>query len=279
VISNFRFASEMTTPIRWAMVDSVADKKLLPQLTEFGKWLMDILETEGAKKGAHYTFDREPQVVLHVRPDCLVDVDRAYKRIIYEYTRVLLVIHILPRRSSPEYEWMKTLTDRYGLIRQGVLMENAISHFANLDKNMIAENILKWISRRLHEVTSCDGVRSPLTLIVGDGSSVQSTNLSMDGVELAVQRVLRKRVPVNEKVSKSSVRVEGFPSAMNRFQLATVFADFIIRSVEMIEDYAIIEFATKFQAAQAAIIYNGYNVDSKHQLSVVPLHPEVLSHI
>uniref|UniRef100_A0A914RBC1 Uncharacterized protein n=1 Tax=Parascaris equorum TaxID=6256 RepID=A0A914RBC1_PAREQ len=102
---------------------------------------MDILETEGAKKGAHYTFD----LVLMKCEN------------ISEYTRVLLVIHILPRRSSPEYEWMKTLTDRYGLIRQGVLMENAISHFANLDKNMIAENILKWISRRLHEVTSCDG--------------------------------------------------------------------------------------------------------------------------
>uniref|UniRef100_A0A9J2Q1X8 RRM domain-containing protein n=1 Tax=Ascaris lumbricoides TaxID=6252 RepID=A0A9J2Q1X8_ASCLU len=269
----------MTTPIRWAMIDSVADKELLPQLTEFGKWLVNILETEGAKKGAHYTFDREPQVVLHVKPGCHDDVDQAYKSILYEYARVLLVIHILPGRNSPEYEWMKTLADRYGLIRQGVLVENAVSHFANLDRNMIVENILKWISRRLHEIVSCNGVHSPFTLLVGEGSSVQTTNLSMDGVELAVQKVLRERVPVNEKVSISSVRVEGFPSVMNRYQLATVFADFIIKSVEMIEDYAIIEFATKFQAAQAAIMYNGHNVDSKHQLSVVPIHPEVLRHI
>lgn len=75
-----------------------------------------------------------------------------------EYARVLLVIHILPERNSPEYEWMKTLADRYGLIRQGVLVENAVSHFANLDRNMIVENILKWISRRLHEIVSCNGL-------------------------------------------------------------------------------------------------------------------------
>lgn len=44
---------------------------------------MNILETEGAKKGAHYTFDREPQVVLHVKPGCHDDVDQAYKSILY----------------------------------------------------------------------------------------------------------------------------------------------------------------------------------------------------
>lgn len=38
-------------------------------------------------------------------------------------------------------------------------------------------------------------VHSPFTLLVGEGSSVQTTNLSMDGVELAVQKVLRERVP------------------------------------------------------------------------------------
>ncbi|VDM37245.1 unnamed protein product [Toxocara canis] len=206
----------------------------------------------------------------------------AADQLIQYHAKVLLVVHILPERDANEYQWMKSFCERYGLIRQGILLQNALSRFAGADWEVIVENVLRWIMRRLHEiVVATHREQSSLTLRIGPETIPQKYDLKMNGVEKAIQQVLSERVPVERKVSVSTVRIEGFPSTMNQFQLATVFADFIVKSVELSEthDCAMIEFATKFQAAQAAMLFNGCNVDSMHKLSVVPVHPEVLNHI
>uniref|UniRef100_A0A0M3J3Z8 RRM domain-containing protein n=1 Tax=Anisakis simplex TaxID=6269 RepID=A0A0M3J3Z8_ANISI len=126
--------------------------------------------------------------------------------------------------------------------------------------------------------------------------------LSMNGIENVMERILNERVKMEQRVPIAAVKVKGFPSAMNKYQLGAIFANLIIKSIDLCEEgkdkccdgdehltpstnnntnaqYALIEFANKFHAAQAAIHYNGYRVDSKHELLVVPVHAEVLMNI
>ncbi|VDK31332.1 unnamed protein product [Anisakis simplex] len=61
-------------------------------------------------------------------------------------------MQILPEKDSKEYQWMRSVTERYGLIRQGIILENALTKFEHSDLSTVIENVLKWISRRLHEI-------------------------------------------------------------------------------------------------------------------------------
>lgn len=95
--------------------------------------------------GLMHAFNKEPSVVLHVNPGSLNDNEAAYSSL-QQHPDIIFVLHILPSKNSNEYSrrlrmrfvcpssirfvspfvgWMKSLSQRYGLIRQGVLLENA----------------------------------------------------------------------------------------------------------------------------------------------------------
>lgn len=57
-----------------------------------------------------------------------------------------MVIHILPEKESDEYEWMKSLAARFSLVRQGILVHNAINRFDNAD----LDEVLRWLIHFSH---------------------------------------------------------------------------------------------------------------------------------
>jgi hypothetical protein len=55
-------------------------------------------------------------------------------------------------------EWMKSLAQRYALIRQGVMLDNALNYFKNVPTSIddIFGNIIQWVDRRLAEIVLVD---------------------------------------------------------------------------------------------------------------------------
>lgn len=66
----------------------------------------------------------------------------------------MLIFQILPSQNSVVYEWMKQLSGHIGKIRQGIVLENALSKFANHDLHEVLTNILHWISRSIASIIS-----------------------------------------------------------------------------------------------------------------------------
>ena len=93
--------------------------------------------------GLMHVFKAEPSVVLPVVPGSLQGNEVAYSNLQLQHPDVIFVLHILPSKNSSEYsmtlgifnfipsstcftsDWMKSLSQRYGFVRQGVLLENA----------------------------------------------------------------------------------------------------------------------------------------------------------
>ena len=70
----------------------------------------------------------------------------------------------------------------------------------------------------------------------------------------------------------AAVKVSGFPSTMNQYQLAAIFYNFNVNSVHLEGDGAVICFANKFHAVQAALMFDGVQLDSEHILKLTPIH-------
>ncbi len=53
---------------------------------------------------------------------------------------------------------MKSLAQRYALIRQGVMLDNALNYFKNVPTSIddIFGNIIQWVDRRLAEIVLVD---------------------------------------------------------------------------------------------------------------------------
>ncbi len=100
---------------------------------------------------------------------------------------------------------MKSLAQRYALIRQGVLHENAKSRFAGLSLDVVLGNIVQWIARRLAQLTSSripyailsmhermgSSMERGFDLRVGNGDTVLPTgHVQLSAVEILVQSVI-----------------------------------------------------------------------------------------
>lgn len=59
----------------------------------------------------------------------------------------MVVFHILPTPNSVEYKLMKELADNYDLIRQGVLLNRAITYFEECNIEEVLGNMLQWFNR------------------------------------------------------------------------------------------------------------------------------------
>jgi hypothetical protein len=79
-------------------------------------------------------------------------MDTVYEELCHSYPSVSFILHILPRKGSPEFEKMKTLTCRLAIIGQGVLLENALSKFAGADEAAVFQNVNQYIARRFSQI-------------------------------------------------------------------------------------------------------------------------------
>ncbi|KAM3724618.1 Protein pid-3 [Dirofilaria immitis] len=268
----------------WALICSVSDKNSIPQLLEFTLWLTSSLQDKAVQYGCRHRFDKEPKIVFHIIPGNEAKIRKAYNTIHRDHPEVIIVFHILPAPNSTEYKLMKELSDKYDLIRQGVLLEKAISYFEACNIEEVLGNILQWFSRCTSRFVALEKKASTkFSLQIGEKGE-HSTNIvsfSMNNVTAAVLRVLhdKNEVPQNVNV-KAMVEVSGYPSNFNEFEIANIFNSFrVIKVTKSLINGATVEFMNEIHAAQAAVEYDQKWIDSKHSLSVIPIHPEVMKEV
>ncbi|KAE9416406.1 hypothetical protein Angca_000438, partial [Angiostrongylus cantonensis] len=111
-----------------------------------------------------------------------------------KFPAVMLVLHILPEKDSPEHGWMRTLSSVHGFIRQGVLLDNALDRFAAVTKNVsdpytVYRNVAQWIARATNRIClEKNPSFKPYDLRVGSGKDMP-TNMKVD--QDTVQTVVR----------------------------------------------------------------------------------------
>ena len=268
--------------MKWAMVCSVDDPALLPQLEEFGIWLCESLAKEASELGLTHQFDPRPEIVLHSNPLDHNDFIAAYEKISNNYPGVMVIFQILPSQKSCVYTWMKELTDKTGKIRQGIVLENALSKFGDHDLNEVLVKVLHWISRCLSQIISNNVSCSQHNLRVGPSKETTMPPgqiLKMNGVESVVHSIIHSYETVDKEWPLSSVKVSGFPAFYNQYQLASIFYSFNVASVHFEDNFAIVCFVNKFHAAQAVMLFDNLRIDAEHLLRVTPLHQQIKEQI
>ncbi|OZC06295.1 hypothetical protein X798_06718, partial [Onchocerca flexuosa] len=118
-----------------------------------------------------------------------------------------------------------------------------------------------------------------------ENHSANKVSFSMNNVTATVLRVLHdKNNEISQNINaKAIVEVFGYPSNFDEFEIANIFNNFrvikVTKSVINGINGAVVEFANEFHAAQAAIECDQKSIDSKHSLSVMPIHPEVIKEV
>ncbi|GMT02667.1 hypothetical protein PENTCL1PPCAC_24841, partial [Pristionchus entomophagus] len=265
--------------MKWAIVASISDLALLPSVKSFGTWLAAEVTKEASKIGTQLILESSPSLVLNVPPADLEGNCVAYERIHKETPGAQLVVHILPHQSSDEYEWMKALASRYGLIRQGVLLENALSHFQSTEKLQVLRNIIQWISRRSAELARGKaGHEKPFDLRVGTDDVVVKPAKGMVDETILKAVVAGVLHGTDGGDGESSVHVSGLPMGTGEYEVARIFRDLTVRSVGINAREAVVNLKNKFHAHQASL-YNNHQMDRYHILQVVPLSDSVIRQI
>uniref|UniRef100_A0A8R1XNH8 RRM domain-containing protein n=1 Tax=Onchocerca volvulus TaxID=6282 RepID=A0A8R1XNH8_ONCVO len=266
----------------WALICSVSDKK------KFTLWLTSSLQDKAIQYGCSHRFDKEPKIVFHTTPGDEKEIRTTYNIIHRDHPEVIIVFHILPAPNSVEYKLMKELANKYDLIRQGVLLEKAITYFEECNIEEVLGNILQWFSRCISRFVALEKKTSTkFSLRIGEegNNSTKIVSFSMNNVTAAVLRVLHDK---NEEISQNInaeavVEVCGYPSNFNEFEIANIFNNFrvikVTKSLINGINGAVVEFVNEIHAAQAAIEYDQKWIDSKHLLSVMPIHPEVIKEV
>ncbi|VBB31040.1 unnamed protein product [Acanthocheilonema viteae] len=266
----------------WALICSVPDRNSVPSLQIFTLWLTSTLQEKAIQYGCSRRFDKDPKVVFYTTPGSEEEVRTVYGIIHRDHPEVIVVFHILPVPNSIEYKLMKELADEYDLIRQGVLLEKAITYFKECDIKEVLGNMLQWFNRRISRLVALENkALTKFSLQIGEGGNY-TTNMisfSMNNINTTVQKVLHgKDDDISQDTNvKATVEVFGYPSNFNEFEIANVFNNFrVVQVMKSLINGAKVEFINEIHAAQAAIEYNRKWIDSVHSLTVTPIHPEVL---
>lgn len=229
-------------------------------------------------------FEEKPKAVLHTPVGDYDACASAYEKTRNNWPSVMFILHILPTKNAPEYEWMRTFSSIHGLIRQGVLLENALDRFSSIfgeggSPREVFVNVAQWIARASSKLClDKDPTCKPYDIRVGYGNS-QNLNLKFDqsAARTAVNKVLsgsQNLAIVHGK--ESAVRATGFPITLNEFGVAQLFHGLTVTAVNMDPHShgATVTFRTKFLAYQACLL-NGKRLDRVHTLYVEPLSDEV----
>ncbi|KAF8366862.1 pid-3 [Pristionchus pacificus] len=266
--------------MKWAIVASIADLAQLPAIKSFGSWLAAEITSEARQLGTQLILEPMPSLVTNVLVGDIGGNCAAYEKMHKETPGVQLVVHILPHENSEEYNWMKSLSARYGLIRQGILLENALTHFEGNEKTEVLRNIIQWMARRSAELARGKaGHEKPFDLRVGPDEFLVKTKPGMINdamVKTVVNGVLHG---TDAGDADSSVRVAGLPHGMSEFQVASIFRNLSVCGVSIHADEAVVTLKNKFHAHQAAALYNKFQLDKYHHIEVVPLSHAVKEQI
>ncbi|GMR54101.1 hypothetical protein PMAYCL1PPCAC_24296, partial [Pristionchus mayeri] len=271
-----KMSEDSCMAMKWAIVASIPDLAVLPSIQSFGSWLAGELTKEGRKIGTQLILEDSPSIVLNVLPGDIGGNCSAYEKIHNEMPGVQLVVHVLPHENSEEYNWMKSLSSRYGMIRQGILLENALTHFESTEKTEVLRNIIQWIARRSAELARGKaGLEKPFDLRVGPDDSIVKPSKGMVNdamVKSVVNGVLHGCDAVD---ADSCVRVSKLPMGIGEYAVASIFRDLSVCGVSIHSDEAVVTLKNKFHAHQAASLYNNFQLDRYHAIEVVPLSQSV----
>ncbi|KAK6036004.1 hypothetical protein COOONC_26491 [Cooperia oncophora] len=103
--------------MRWAVVCSVPDERIINTLSEFATWFLEEVTVVAGRMNIYARFEKRPKVVQHV--------------------------------PVGDYDACATA---YETIRKGVLLENALDRFASVaklgnDASEVFANVAQWIAR------------------------------------------------------------------------------------------------------------------------------------
>ncbi|VDN06734.1 unnamed protein product [Thelazia callipaeda] len=267
----------------WVLVCSVPNEDIIPNLRynlrSFAIWLTKLLQQKAVEYGCTHRFDKQPKAIFYTTPGNEVEVRKTYSAIHQDYPEVMVVIHILPVPNSLEYRLMKELADKYDLIRQGILLENAINQFEEGNMENVIGNILQWFNRCMSRFVALEEKnRSNFTLLLGqEDHCINLTSFAMTNVIESVQKVLHGKddTVFNNSNMKSVVEVYGYPLCFNEFDIANIFKHYRIVKVVKNANKAMVQFVNEIHAVQAILEYNEIFIDSEHILSVLPTHPTI----
>jgi hypothetical protein len=126
---------------------------------EFGQWFTANVHKYGLQNNQLYSFSVRPAYVERLvgcsdASDGSTQMDSVYGDLCKDHPGVSFVIHILPRKNSPEFEKLKQLTCRLSLIGQAILLDNALSKFGGADEAAVFNNINQYIARRFAQLVN-----------------------------------------------------------------------------------------------------------------------------
>ncbi|CAI4228530.1 unnamed protein product [Auanema sp. JU1783] len=259
---------------KYALFCSVPNADVLPKLSEFSTWFLQSLSKEATTIGLYYDFESNPTTIVQIKPGDLEGCAAAYEALNKENPSVQLVLHILPGAYSDEYDWMKSLATRFGLVRQGVLFENALNRFATMKHDEVFKNVAQWISRSLYKLCNSRNIGDrAIDIRVGTSkvlANVKAYNPQL--IQSAVSLVLHGTEPSVCR-EESAVSVEGFSSALNEYGVSQLFDNLCVTGVSLTPNGAVVTFVNKFHAYQACSLNNTF-LDRVHTLRVRPLSKE-----
>ncbi|KJH40437.1 hypothetical protein DICVIV_13607 [Dictyocaulus viviparus] len=268
--------------MRWALVCSVSDGNMLNTLSDFAVWFLAEVSKVASKMNIYAKFENRPKAVLHVPVGNFDACSTAYEDIRKNWPAVMFVLHILPKKSSAEYEWMRMLSTVHGFIRQGVLLDNALDKFSTVvsngeDIDSVYRNVAQWIARATSRLClDKNSTYKPYDLRVGSGKVLpNNVKFDQDAIQTAVHIVLSSTGNLPHLYREEfAVRVTGFPPSLNEFGVAQLFHGLKVTGVSLKIDSAIVTFTTKFLALQACAL-DSKKIDRIHTLHVEPLFAEI----
>jgi len=261
------------------MICSVKNESILPEMEDFGQWMVSMLSSYGAKIHLIHGFKQKASFNFHCTPGATEEVTQCYSKINHDFPEVLYLIHILPEPNSAEFYLMKTLSTKYALIGQGVQLASALSKFSHCNGELeVMNNMNQWILRRLAELVSRH--KTEYFRLTVNGHNPLPPMKCNDNFDSTVEAVLHSVILVRDpEALEKIVLVSGFPVNFNKFQIASLFSNFRPTNVlRAAGDEAIVEFTNKFHAAQAIFHYNQLSFDDEgFVLTVVAAYRDPIS--
>lgn len=256
---------------KWAMVVTVnnmnAEKRA--DLKDFSEWFIETLRLEGAFIGHFFNYENAPVTIVETEQNSFESCTNAYQQIHKDYPQVVLVVHILPQAQSHEYEWMKVLASRYGFIRQGILYENSVNRFENLDtdRNSVFRNMCQWIYRSGTAIVRNEGN----TCGILHGKDLKPTFdkvlFNSEDIKEAVFKVLHKDEEPRGAELDNIIKISGYPEMLNAFGVAQLLNPFRVNGVAITgPQSATVTLENKFQVYQAVQELHGKKLDRNHKL-------------
>jgi len=233
--------------MNWGMVCSVPKGDDLTKLEGFGKWFTSNVVKYGIQINQLYNFTEEPAFITRLERCSKTGegskfMDKVYEGLCRDHPSVSFVLHILPRKNSPEFEKMKQLTCRLSFICQGVLLENELSKFGGADEASIFQNVNQYIARRFSQIVDFKHDKREVLMVVKKlvvpvkariGRSFHADDLhSTVNTALHADKMMKLvQTQQDSKHFRNSAVICGLPEHFTTHQIASIFSSWPVASV------------------------------------------------